>query len=65
MRSYEEISAELALWREKRAECDLVVASVSHKVLVVTQKRAKINEILQNAIKLKTKTTKRLRKIKK
>ncbi len=41
MRSYEEISTELALWREKRAECDLVVASVSHKVLVVTQKRAK------------------------
>lgn len=41
VRSYEEISAELAFWREKRAACDLVVASVSNKILVVTQKRAK------------------------
>lgn len=41
MRTYEEVSAELAVWREKRAECDLVVASVSNKVIKSRRRLAK------------------------
>lgn len=43
MRSYEEISAELALWREKRAKCDLVTASVGNKVFKTQAALAKAN----------------------